>query len=572
MKQQVQAKTGGILFRLMFIPLTVCALSAGLYKGLAIQGEASRTALRASQEEALDRTVAETLRLRGAVLQNFVADYSLWGEMAEFARAPNPDWAKINLDGSLANFKLDGLWVFDASGKQSYALGGETEAPIVLLAGGDAHSIDSFFDSGPFFDRFAVDSQGTVLEFRGAKIQREDDVGRGSPALGYLLIKKAWSAEYLDQFAPVIGGELSIVGPGAACSSDTRGSATHASFSFGPPDAPVSSLCAVVQNPVSEQFEQYRSRTEISFGLFVVLLLVTLGVALHHLFLRPLLAIREGIRSETHPDLLKLARAKTEFGAVARRILDHAHATNERTRLQSEVARAGKLASVGVMGAMVAHELNNPLAVVLGYADLLASKPSGRLEDPENREALLALLSHAERMRRVVDMVRGFSWEQRKGPQRKPEDLNRIVTRSLQLIEPELRRASIRLEVHLDGDLPLVDCDHVQIETVIQNLIGNAREALERDGSPLRVIAIATHASTNEVQLEVADSGPGIGDISPEEVFAPFVSSKPVGTGSGLGLAISSAIVKDHDGDLSYARSKYGGAAFSMRLPRAEAA
>lgn len=567
MKPHIPAPRGGILLRLLLIPLVICALSAAVFHGLAVQGDRSRAALRASQERALDHTLAETVRLRGVVLENFAADYSLWNEMASFAASPTAEWAKTNLDGAPANFKLDGVWVFDASGKLSYEVGADTGRSLsTLLSNSASARVESFFEDGPFFEHFVVDERGTLLEFRGAKIQREDDTSRSSPPLGYLVVEKAWTPEYVEKFSPVVGGELSILGAQMDCGARDP-DATHGAFFFGKPPAAVAQLCAVVQNPVSRQFEAYQSRTEVSFSLFVLFLLVTLGISLHQLILRPLRAIREGLRSEEHPDLLALSHAQTEFGSVARLVVAHARAVDEKTKLHAEVARAGKLASLGVVGAMVAHELNNPLAVVLGYAEVLSNR-EGRLDEPTNREAVEAILSHAERMRHVVDAVRALAWEQRSEPNRPSEDLNRIVRRSVQLFEPDLRRLRVRLSLVLDIDLPAVKCNHVQIETILRNLLENACEAMERANLETRSIEIHTSGTETDVELEVADSGPGVQAEVLENVFDPFISSKPVGTGSGLGLAICSAIAKDHGGSLVHRRSKHGGAAFLLRLPR----
>jgi signal transduction histidine kinase len=541
---------------------------AALFVGVALQDDLNLAALGRSQEASLSHTVAETVRLRGVVYENFAADYSHWGEMADFAAQPNAEWAKVNLEGSLNNFKFEGLWVFDAQSKQAYSLGAQSSL-AVLLTQEKVPDVAGLFRSGSFFQAFALNDEGSLLEFRGAKIQREEDVNRSAPARGFLLIMKVWSQDYVDQFAPVVGGRLRVESAAGSCDHHGAASDTVAGFAIKSTDqSSVGWLCAVVNNPINEQFKQHHERTGLIFALFVGLLLATLGFSLSRLILRPLGTITEGIRCNEHPDLLAVGRTRTEFGALARLVIAHGHAEQERAKLQAEVAQAGKLASLGVMGAVVAHELNNPLAVVLGYADLLASKPSTAY-DAETQQALEAILSQAERMRRVVDRVRDFSLEQRRGPQRKPEDLNRIVNRSLRLLEPDLRKADIALQLHLDLDLPTVDCDQVQIETVVQNLVNNAREALERAESAVRVIELSTRAVEAEVIVEVADSGPGMGD-EPEQFFAPFVSSKPVGSGSGLGLAISNGIAKEHQGSLHYERSKHGGALFRLSLPRSE--
>ena len=176
--------TDGLVVRLLLIPLSICALVAALFVGVSLQDDLNLAALRRSQQSSLRHTVAETVRLRGVVYENFAADYSHWGEMADFAAQPSAEWAKINLEGSLNNFKFDGLWVFDAQSKQAYALGAHSSLPV-LLTQENVADVAGLFGSGSFFQAFALNDEGSLLEFRGAKIQREEDVNRSAPARGF---------------------------------------------------------------------------------------------------------------------------------------------------------------------------------------------------------------------------------------------------------------------------------------------------------------------------------------------------------------------------------------------------
>lgn len=240
----------------------------------------------------------------------------------------------------------------------------------------------------------------------------------------------------------------------------------------------------------------------------------------------------------------------------------------ERTRTlkqtQAQLIQSGKLAAVGTLAAGVAHELNQPLMIIRGYAQELLG--DGRIADAETRDDLRRIEAQTTRMAAIITHLRDFS-RQSTG-RREATDLNRIVADALAFLHQQLKTRNIVVTQDLDPALPPVSIDSLQIEQVLLNLITNARDAIEATGTG--AIAIRTQrASDGRIALSVTDTGPGIpAEIQPR-IFDPFFTTKEVGKGTGLGLSICYGIVDAHGGELTMESpvADGRGARFTMRLP-----
>ncbi|WP_051378405.1 PAS domain S-box protein [Derxia gummosa] len=242
--------------------------------------------------------------------------------------------------------------------------------------------------------------------------------------------------------------------------------------------------------------------------------------------------------------------------------LTERRATEDELDRQREALRqAEKLSAMGSLLACVAHELNNPLAIVMGRAALLES----RCADPDLRGDAQSILGAAERCGRIV---RTFLAMARQQPgQRGEVDLNQLVRGALDLLGYSLRTAGIRVELRLAPDLPLIDADADQLAQLVLNLLVNSQQALSlRDIR--REIAVETGASrdSGQIWLRVIDSGPGVEPALRERIFDPFFTTKPEGVGTGVGLSVSRSIARQHGGDLVLEPSVVG-AVFRLSLP-----
>jgi two-component system NtrC family sensor kinase len=228
--------------------------------------------------------------------------------------------------------------------------------------------------------------------------------------------------------------------------------------------------------------------------------------------------------------------------------------------LQSKLMHAEKMAAVGQLVSGVAHEVNNPLTAILGFADLLMENT----EVPESaRKDLRVILQEAQRTKQIVQNLLSFARQM--PPQRKPIQLNPILKRTIQLRSYDLQSRGVAVTELLRDHLPFVIGDSHQLQQVFLNILNNAYDAV-REGVQSPQIEISTASGEYFVEVAFRDNGPGVSQ--PDRVFDPFFTTKQVGEGTGLGLSICYGIVKEHGGEILCSNNADGdGATFTVRLP-----
>jgi PAS domain S-box-containing protein len=231
-------------------------------------------------------------------------------------------------------------------------------------------------------------------------------------------------------------------------------------------------------------------------------------------------------------------------------------------RTQEQLLQSEKMSAVGQLIAGVAHELNNPLTAILGYAQLLESEGlNERAQDYVGK-----MFKQAQRTHRVVQNLLSFA-RQRK-PERSEVDIRKVLEETLTLRDYDLKVNNIVVEKDLGADAALVVADPHQIEQVFLNIINNAVDAVLETGRSGK-LKIRVYCEKGDACAQFADDGPGIKD--PKRIFDPFYTTKSVGKGTGLGLSICYGIVKEHGGDITAHNSPEGGAVIEVRLPMAVA-
>ena len=230
--------------------------------------------------------------------------------------------------------------------------------------------------------------------------------------------------------------------------------------------------------------------------------------------------------------------------------------------LRDKLVHAEKMAAVGQLVSGVAHEVNNPLTAILGFADLLMENP----ELPETaRKDLRVILQEAQRTKQIVQNLLSFARQM--PPQRNPVQLNSILRRTMQLRSYDFTSHGIDVVEHLDEGLPDVMGDAHQLQQVFLNILNNAYDAVHEIGRPARIEIMSTK-SGESVEVSFRDNGNGISH--PDKIFDPFFTTKEVGKGTGLGLSICYGIVKEHGGEiLCHNNLGTPGATFIVRLPAA---
>ncbi len=230
-------------------------------------------------------------------------------------------------------------------------------------------------------------------------------------------------------------------------------------------------------------------------------------------------------------------------------------------RTQEQLLQSEKMSAVGQLIAGVAHELNNPLTAILGYAQLLESADL----DHRSADYVGKLFKQAQRTHRVVQNLLSFARQSK--PQKKEVDLRKGLEESLALREYDLKVNNVTLEQDVPEDLPSVVADPHQLEQVFLNIINNALDAM-LEGSGSGVLKVRAFRKDKFVCVVFDDSGPGIKDTS--RIFDPFYTTKSAGKGTGLGLSICYGIVKEHGGEIAARNREEGGASIEVRLRASE--
>ncbi len=230
--------------------------------------------------------------------------------------------------------------------------------------------------------------------------------------------------------------------------------------------------------------------------------------------------------------------------------------------LQEQLIQSEKMSAIGQLVSGVAHELNNPLAGISAFAQLLLTE---KRFPPDQRTAAEMIYAEARRASRIVQNLLTFARQHK--PERTSTSLNQVLDDALELRGYELRVRGIEVVRDYDEDLPETMADAHQLQQVFLNLITNAEQAMEkRQGNTQRLI-VSTRRAGNVIRIEVEDSGPGIPPNLLERIFNPFFTTKPTGSGTGLGLSISLGIVREHEGKIWAENSPTGGAHFTIELP-----
>ncbi len=230
--------------------------------------------------------------------------------------------------------------------------------------------------------------------------------------------------------------------------------------------------------------------------------------------------------------------------------------------LQEQLIQSEKMSAIGQLVSGVAHELNNPLAGISAFAQLLLSE---KRFPPDQRTAAEMIYAEARRASRIVQNLLTFARQHK--PERTPTSVNQVLDDTLELRGYELRVRGIDVQRDYDEQTPETMADAHQLQQVFLNLITNAEQAMERAERDQQRLTVRTRRTGDLLRTEVEDTGPGIPPNLLERIFNPFFTTKPTGSGTGLGLSISLGIVREHEGRIWAENAPQGGARFVIELP-----
>jgi signal transduction histidine kinase len=304
--------------------------------------------------------------------------------------------------------------------------------------------------------------------------------------------------------------------------------------------APRLAMLAMLSLPLMGYWAWFRDTGPSNLRQFKLLVTLAASVVLGlFVFLRQYLMDRELVR------LLEESRRSLEN-------LQH---------LQAELVQREKLASLAQLVSGAAHEINNPLAVILGYSDLLAADQGLQ---PGQANMARKIGQQARRTQQLVSSLLSFA---RQSPGEKTLlDMGSVVQRALQMKRLRTDNKNILVESRIAPDLPQIWGNVNQMFQCCVEIIGNATDALEEVGGGTFSVSVLPEG--DELVMEFSDSGPGIRD--PQRIFDPFYTTKAVGKGMGLGLSVTYGVVQDHQGQITCENRPEGGAVFTLRFPAAK--
>jgi two-component system NtrC family sensor kinase len=329
---------------------------------------------------------------------------------------------------------------------------------------------------------------------------------------------------------------------------------------------------------------------------FIIIVSLSVGFFVHRLVYVPLRDLETGAKRLSSGNLEQMipVRSEDEFGQLAAsfnamtvalgnsqlQLREWGHTleqkvekrTQELRVAEAETARTEKLASVGLLAAGIAHELNNPLTGVLTFTTLLRRKMPDASVDAEDLDLVIRETKRcATIIRRLLDFAR------EKTPEKKFTDLNQVIEDTARIIERPASFRDIEIAMDLDPDLPQVWVDADLIKQVMMNMLVNAQHAIEHEGSiTVRSRRFPPPKSPEPgkppapmVEISIIDTGCGIPEKDLKRIFDPFFTSKEVGKGTGLGLSVSHGIVRAHGGVIEVESAVGKGSTFRIYLPLA---
>jgi len=268
------------------------------------------------------------------------------------------------------------------------------------------------------------------------------------------------------------------------------------------------------------------------------------------------------LRTRTHEELAALlsmtARSDptgrvTEFEGIVKDI-------TQRKLMRRQLLQADRMASLGQLAAGVAHEINNPLGLILGYTQLLLREET---DTTGGQEDLRTIEKQTRNCKKIVEDLLNFA--RKSGTHLAEVKINTALEAVISVVRNQLELDNILIQTHFDTALPEIAGDAEKLKQVFMNMLINARQAIRKNGT----ISITTGVDPDgqSVTISFKDDGPGIAPAILDKIFDPFFTTKPTGQGTGLGLSVSYGIIEDHQGDIQVTSEVGHGAEFRIRLP-----
>ena len=572
----------------IFVLLTIClsmfVALIFIYRGV----DANRLRILFQQEGNQEiETTQRVLGIAGNSLETLAFDYTFWDEMVRFVTKVDKTWAATNIDVNLQTFKANGTWIYNTDGALVYSVdnvGGEFFAKSPL----PEEEVKKIFEKSRF-THFFVGTPAGPMEIRGATIHLSNDVERKSDPRGFFLAGRIWDKNYLETLSKITAAEIRL------CRRGEEGSAIimepkkglvvfHKSLEDWR-GRPVNWVKISTYSAISEVFMKDSRRMLIILLIYLGVIFVVLYLALILWINAPMKSILLALSQKDIAGIEKMKRVGDEFGQIAKLIDEF---FQQRNNLVSEIAKrkrsdmaltdkikeleeaykrlrdmqysmiqSEKLAALGRFASGVAHEVRNPLAIILGGLDYLRIKLPGA--DPDVREAMTKLREAVLRAEKIVNDLLSFSRPSKAVFEvAHPSGLVNEALSFLELFKHKSDTAQINMHLELTEKDIGVEVDKNQIQQVLFNILLNAVEATPMVGdiyvktyTDMMVIPLAGHEKREVCVIEIRDTGMGIPKENLKKIFEPFFTTKSHQHGTGLGLPIVKSIIERHKGSIT---------------------
>lgn len=508
------------------------------------------------QESESEKTVLlrRIVQLKGDQIQSFVRDYSYWDDLVNFVRTRDPIWARLNLEASIQDFKLDAIWVLDPQMNQIY---GCAEKTPQLLNDLPLHhpNLRSLAREHLGEARFIPTRLG-LMEIHGASIHPTADADRKTEPAGFLFAGRLWNPDYIHSQAELIGGRLALSSVRTEDRLEIEGqSEGQIYFSMllpGLNGEPAVRLSGLSHSLIVEGYRE-KAQVLLLFALgFAVFLMAILIFCLDRWVRRPLARLSEALRSGDAAGIKTLGQERSEFGDLARVIdqfflqrQDLVRTLDEAKRLAQE-AQAASVAKSEFL-ANVSHEIRTPLNAIIGLTDLALDSSI----PPESRGHLATVRQASRTLLHLINEILDLSRIEagRLVLQPEPFAVAGLVEQVVRLFEGPAARKKLALRWEIDPRLPgTLIGDYHRLAQVLTNLLGNAVKFSHQGEVVLGVQGREATVNSWLIRFEIKDTGIGIPPEKLKEIWNPFTQADGSFTrkygGAGLGLSISSMLVQ----------------------------
>jgi len=474
-------------------------------------------------------------------ISTFVKDYTYWDDMVKFANGGGLDkeWAKSNIDYGLTTFKADFVIIYNSSLNKilhSHRINDGIKISMIDI------QIKKTFKKINDLQNGVISIGTQHLLFYGMPIQTESDKSRRGSTFGYMISGILLDSNYTNEMRGIIGSkwDLSIQKKGHfSCNRDIE-------------------ICTTVRlsNDLvlySKKKNSIASELKHINGIYIIVILGSFfltitGTILYttYVFIIPMMKLTHQYKAEKKQKLWMISEVQ-ELHSIIKKNED---LEQEKKIATVKLFQSSKLATLGQMIAGVAHEINNPLGIMIMKLDefIMNSDEDNNCSKEEILKTIESVKNAAWRIARIVKTLRVFSRDPKSDPfvEEKFED---ILDEVRDFCDQQFKLHNIKLELNIISGISF-ECKKTQIGQILLNLLVNARDAVQESQKKDKTIAISIYDQENDVVLSIEDNGIGISEENKKHIFEPFFTTKSTGKGTGLGLSITKELIKEHDGKL----------------------